>query len=150
MRSRLLNDVVDPPTIEVNGGGNEDRAPVEPAADGGISGLILPTLWKVLTDTAEEVPIQSSMTELNEHLEDSPRFRRGQISCELSDLQRVLEESSHQSTGDETVSIPVGTVVILAHCLLRHQPYTENLGELSSSTLCRSSCSLSNNRCRPR
>ena len=122
MRSRLLNDVVDPPAIEVVGGGNEDRSPVESAAGGGASGFTLPTLWEVLTDTAEEVPIQSPMTELLEQLEESPRFRRGQVAAALSDLQRVLEEISHQSTGDEEVSIPVGTIVILAHCLLRHQP----------------------------
>ena len=122
MRSRLLNDGVDPTAIEVVGGGNEDRAPVEPAADGGISGFILPTLWEVLTDITEEVPIHSAMTQLLDQLEESPRFRRGQIAGALSDLQRVLEEISHQSTGDEEVSIPVGTVVILAHCLLRHQP----------------------------
>ena len=91
-------------------------------AIGGISGFILPTLWELITDTAEEMPIQSAMTLLVDQLEESPRFRRGQVAGALSDLQRVLEEISHHSTGHEQVSIPVGTVVILAHCLLRHQP----------------------------
>ena len=122
MRARLMNDVVDPPKVEVVGGGNEDRAPVESAAGGGTSGFILPTLWELITDTAEEVPIHSAMTQLLDQLEESPRFRRGQVAGALSDLQQVLEEISHNSTGHESVSIPVGTVVILAHCLLRHQP----------------------------
>ncbi|KZR80698.1 hypothetical protein MITS9509_03539 [Synechococcus sp. MIT S9509] len=130
MRSRLLNDGVDPTAIEVVGGGNEDRAPVEPAADGGISGFILPTLWEVLTDTAEEVPIQSSMTELIEHLEDGPRFRRGQVAAALSDHQRVLEEISHQSTGHEQVSIPVGKV---SQSLGGTSCFEEAEGEASSS-----------------
>ena len=114
--------MVDPPQVEVVGCGNEDRAPVESAADGGISSFTLPTLWELITDTAEEMPIQSAMTLLVDQLEESPRFRRGQVAGALSDLQRVLEEISHHSTGHEQVSIPVGTVVILAHCLLRHQP----------------------------
>ena len=122
MKSRLLDDMVDPPQVEVVGCGNEDRAPVESAADGGISSFTLPTLWELITDTAEEVPIRSAMTQLLDQLEESPRFRRGQIAGALTDLQRVLEEISHHSTGHEPVSIPVGTVVILAHCLLRHQP----------------------------
>ena len=121
--SEPVLDVVDPPEVVVMPGGGDDmRSPVDTAAGGSTSGFILPTLWELITDTAEEIPIQSAMTLLVDQLEESPRFRRGQVAGALSDLQRVLEEISHHSTGNEPVSIPVGTVVILAHCLLRHQP----------------------------
>ena len=121
MRSRLLKDVVDPPTLDVVGGGNEGRAPVQPAVGGGIDGLFLPTLWEVLTDTTEEMATCSAMTELLRELEDSPRFRRGQVHGALGDIQAVLEATSHAATGSEKVELEVGTLVVLAHCLLRHQ-----------------------------
>ena len=68
MRSRLLNDVVDPPTVDVVGGGNEDRAPVESAANEGSSGIIRPSVWELLTDTSEEVAMRSQMRLLMDQL----------------------------------------------------------------------------------
>ena len=90
-------------------------------ADGGISGFLYPTLWELITDTSEEVPLRSPITMLLEQLEESPRFRRGQVVCALDELQRALERTSHTATGDEQMSLPVGTVMVLAHVLLRHQ-----------------------------
>jgi len=51
----LLNDVLDPPRVDVVGGCNEYRAPVKTAAFGGSSGFIHPSLRELLSDTAEEV-----------------------------------------------------------------------------------------------
>ena len=39
----------------------------------------------------------------------------------LDELQHALERTSHTATGDEQMSLPVGTVMVLAHVLLRHQ-----------------------------
>ena len=126
MRSRLLNELestVDPPTVDVVGGGNEDRAPVEQtAADGGISGFIRPSVWELLTKTSEEVAMRTQMTLLMDQLEGSPPFRRGQVAASLEELRKVLERVPHTSSGEEEVSVPIGTVTILAHTLLRHQP----------------------------
>ena len=114
---------VDPPAVEAIGGGGGDRAPVELAVvDGGIDdGFLLPTLWELITDTSEEVPLCSPMTKLLDQLEENPRFRRGQLSVALGELKEVLEQFSHDSNGAEEVSLPVGTVTVLAHVLLRHQ-----------------------------
>lgn len=90
-------------------------------ADQDISGLLLPTLWELITDTSEEIPLRSAMTVLLDQLEDSPRFRRGQVAGALDELKVVLEMTSHDSTGEEEVSVQVGTVMVLAHVLLRHQ-----------------------------
>ena len=123
MRSRLLNDVVDPPEVVVMPGGGDDmRAPVDTAADGGVSGLIRPSLWELLTDTAEEVAMRTQMTLLMDQLEESAPYRRGQVAASLEVLRKALEQASHTADGDEQVSMPIGTLVILAHALLRHQP----------------------------
>lgn len=90
-------------------------------ADQGINGFLLPTLWELITDTSEEIPLRSAMTVLLDQLEDSPRFRRGQVAGALDELKEVLEKTSHESTGEEAVSLQVGTVMVLAHVLLRHQ-----------------------------
>ena len=93
------NDVVDPPIVDVPpGGGDIERAPVEHAADGGISGFLYPTLWELITDPSEEVPLRSPMTMLLEQLEESPRFRRGQVVWAFDELQRALERTSHTAT----------------------------------------------------
>ena len=67
-------------------------------ADGGISGFLYPTLWELITDTSEEVPLRSPITMLLEQLEESPRFRRGQVVWALDELQRALERTSHTAT----------------------------------------------------
>ena len=90
-------------------------------ADRGISRFVLPTLWELITDTSEEIPLRSAMTVRLDQLEDSPRFRCGQVAGALYALKEVLEKTSHESTGEEAVSLQVGTVMVLAHVLLKHQ-----------------------------
>ena len=90
-------------------------------ADGGISGFLYPTLWELITDTSEEVPLRSPITMLLEQLEESPRFRRGQIVGALMSCSVRWRGHHTQATGDEQMSLPVGTVMVLAHVLLRHQ-----------------------------
>ena len=95
------------------------------AAGGGASGLSpsdRPSLWELLTDTSDELPLRSPMTLLVEKLEESPAFRRGQVAGALVELQRALETVSHTCNGDEALSLQVGTVTVLAQALLRHQP----------------------------
>lgn len=123
MRSReaIRVDVVDPPMVDVTPwGGDIDRAPVETA--GGGTGFMYPTLWELLTDTQDEVAIQSPITVLIDQLDSSPQFRRGQVAGALAELKELLEKTSHCGNGNEPLSISTGTVVVLAHTLLRHQP----------------------------
>ena len=91
-------------------------------AAGGLSYYELPSLWQLLTDTAEDAAIRTPLTLLLDQMEDSPVFRRGQVAGAIADLQAALEQVSHQADGDDRLSLPVGTVVILAHVLLRHMP----------------------------
>ena len=91
-------------------------------AAGGLSYYELPSLWQLLTDTAEDAAIRTPLTLLLDQMEDSPVFRRGQVAGAIADLQEALEQVSHQADGDDRLSLPVGTVVILAHVLLRHMP----------------------------
>ena len=102
-------------------GRDDSEGTPSPAADGGNSGFTYPTLWEVLTDTCEEVPMYSAMTQLLDQLDSSPAFRRGQVHGALAEIQTVMEQTSHASTGNEQVTVEVGTLVVLAHCLLRHQ-----------------------------
>ncbi len=112
----------DPPAL--GGVGINSAGATAAGVGGGDSGFTfeLPTLWQLLTDTAEEMPITSPTTMLLDQLEDSPRFRRGQVAGALADLQVALEKISHTADGTESVSLQAGTVLILAHTLLRHQP----------------------------
>ena len=89
---------------------------------GGLSYYELPSLWQLLTDTTEDAAITTPLTRLLDQMEDSPAFRRGQVAGAIADLQEALEQVSHQADGDDRLSLPVGTVVILAHVLLRHMP----------------------------
>ena len=91
-------------------------------AAGGLSYYELPSLWQLLTDTTEDAAITTPLTQLLDQMEDSPVFRRGQVAGAIADLQAALEQVSHQADGDDRLSLPVGTVVILAHVLLRHMP----------------------------
>ena len=91
-------------------------------AAGGLSYYELPSLWQLLTDTTEDAAITTPLTRLLDQMEDSPAFRRGQVAGAIADLQEGLEQVSHQADGDDRLSLPVGTVVILAHVLLRHMP----------------------------
>ena len=91
-------------------------------AAGGLSYYELPSLWQLLTDTTEDAAITTPLTRLLDQMEDSPAFRRGQVAGAIADLQEALEQVSHQADGDDRLSLPVGTVVILAHVLLRHMP----------------------------
>ena len=79
-------------------------------------------MWELLTDTADDYAQRSELTLLLEKLEESGPFRRGQVAGALADLQVALEGVSHLNSGDSEVSLPAGTVVVLAHALLRHQP----------------------------
>ena len=94
----------------------------DPPAAGGLTHQELPSLWQLLTDTAEDAAITTPLTRLLDQMEDSPAFRRGQVAGAIADLQEGLEQVSHQADGDDRLSLPVGTVVILAHVLLRHMP----------------------------
>ena len=89
---------------------------------GGLSYYELPSLWQLLTDTTEDAAITTPLTRLLDQMEDSPAFRRGQVAGAIADLQEALKQVSHQADGDDRLSLPVGTVVILAHVLLRHMP----------------------------
>jgi hypothetical protein len=91
-------------------------------AAGGLSYYELPSLWQLLTDTTEDAAITTPLTRLLDQMEDSPAFRRGQVAGAIADLQEALEQVSHQADGDDRLSLPVGTVFILAHVLLRHMP----------------------------
>ena len=109
---------VDPPATA--SGVMAERAPDEPAAGG--CGFINPSAWELLTDTNEEVAIASPITLLIQQLEESPQFRRGQVAGALAELKTTLEKTSHCGNGNEAIQLEVGTVVVLAHTLLRHQP----------------------------
>ena len=91
-------------------------------AAGGLSYNELPSLWQLLTDTAEDAAIRTPLTLLLDQMEDSPAFRRGQVAGALGALQEAHEQVSLQADGDDRLSLPVGTVFILAHVLLRHMP----------------------------
>ena len=91
-------------------------------AAGGLSYNELPSLWQLLTDTAEDAAIRTPLTLLLDQMEDSPAFRRGQVAGALSELRAALNRVSHTAEGHEELSLSVGTVVVLAHTLLRHQP----------------------------
>ena len=91
-------------------------------AAGGLSYAELPSLWQLLTDTTEDAATTTPLTRLLDQMEDSPAFRRGQVAGALGALQEALEQVSHQADGDDRLSLPVGTVFILAHVLLRHMP----------------------------
>ena len=49
-------------------------------AAGGLSYNELPSLWQLLTDTAEDAAIRTPLTLLLDQMEDSPAFRRGQVA----------------------------------------------------------------------
>ena len=119
--TRSIPRQADPPS---EGGADNSAGATAAGVGGGDSGFTfeLPTLWQLLTDTAEEIAFTSPTTMLLDQLEDSPRFRRGQVAGALADLQEVLEKVSHTADGTEPVSLQAGTVLILAHTLLRHQP----------------------------
>ena len=120
-REAVSVDVVDPPMVDVTPWGSDgDMAPVENAVGG--NGFIYPSAWELLTDTEEEVAVQSPITMLIQQLEESPKFRRGQVAGAMEELKQLLGATSHLGNGDEEMRLPVGTVVVLAHTLLRHQP----------------------------
>lgn len=109
----------------VHGGGTasaDASATTGAGAPGGLSNAERPSMWELLTDTAHDYAQQSQLTVLLEKLEESSPFRRGQVAGALADLQYALEQVSHLTDGDTGVSLPAGTVVVIAHTLLRHQP----------------------------
>tara|TARA_B100002051_G_scaffold47140_1_gene41851 strand:- start:200 stop:388 length:189 start_codon:yes stop_codon:yes gene_type:complete len=62
------------------------------------------------------------MPQLVGRLEDSTPFRRGQVAGALGELEAALSQVSWKADGDDRVSLPVGTLTVIAHALLRHQP----------------------------
>lgn len=109
----------------VHGGGTASADALTAISRGGADGLSSserPSMWELLTDTAEDVAVRSPLTLLLEQLEESPAFRRGQVAGALAELQMALEQVTHQGNGEAEVSLQAGTVVVLAHTLLRHQP----------------------------
>ena len=118
------HDGLDPTIVNVTPRGSDvDRAPVEPAVGGnGLTTQESPSIWGLLSDTTDEVPMMSEITVLLERLEESTGFRRSQsVGC-LNELKEVLDRVSHTASADETVSVEVGLLVVMAHTLLRHQP----------------------------
>lgn len=89
---------------------------------GGLSNAESPSIWELLTDTSDQVAVMSPLTLALEQMESSPSFRRGQVAGALGELQQALEQVSHAADGDTEVSLPAGTVMVLAHVLLRHMP----------------------------
>ena len=92
---------------------------------GGTGGLSLrdkPSAWELLTDSGSEVPMASQMTQLVDQLENSPAGRRGQVAGALAELRNALQQVGHQQDCSDELSLPVGTVVVIAHTFLRHQP----------------------------
>ena len=57
---------------------------------------------------------------LLEQLEERAHASGVAKPCAFDELQRALERTSHTATGTSKCP-PVGTVMVLAHVLLRHQ-----------------------------
>ena len=112
----------DPPVTGGVGTSADASAISSGGAAGGLSYAELPSLWQLLTDTAEDAAVCTSLTVLLDQMEDSPVFRRGQVAGALADLHAALEQVSHQVDGDAPLMISTGTAVVLAHVLLRHMP----------------------------
>ena len=116
MRSRLLNDGVDPPMANVVGGNSEDRAPAEPAADGGIGGFLNhATAWDVMAGQPQ------CMTELADYLaklDDSPDLRAAATLRSLSRIRTELERIPESCGLGDPVALKVQDVVLLARQLM--------------------------------
>ena len=113
-----------PPVLDITPrGGGIETYPVKNAVGGnGLTTQESPSIWGLLSDTTDEVPMMSEITVLLERLEESTGFRRSQsVGC-LNELKEVLDRVSHTASADETVSVEVGLLVVMAHTLLRHQP----------------------------
>lgn len=92
------------------------------AADSGLTHQQRPSVWEMLTDSSDDLAGDSGVSALIHQLNESPRFRRGQVAASTAVIAEALSKVSWDSTGDEELSIPVGTVTVLADLLLRHQP----------------------------
>ncbi len=117
MKDRLINDVVDPPAVVVMpGGGDDNRAPVELAADGGIGGFPNhATAWDVMAGQPQ------CMTELQDYLaklDDSPDLRAAATLRSLSRIRTELERIPESCGLGDPVALKVQDVVLLARQLM--------------------------------
>ena len=128
MRSReaVQIDVVDPPVQDIDPGGIVvERAPVEPAADGGISGFPNPS--PLVDDAAWCVAIEADNTDQIgdiahlEHLLQSSNVAEGAMLFQT--LHRLREALATQVTkasdADAPVSITAMDAVLLSRVLLK-------------------------------
>ena len=116
MRSRLLNDVVDPPVQDIEPGGIVvERAPVEPAADGGISGFPLEltpsaTVWDAFSGRPE---CSNETSDFLQELDDEPRLRSTAILRTLGRVRKQLEAMPEQSALDAPVCVSLSDALVL-------------------------------------
>lgn len=89
---------------------------------GGLTHQERPSVWELLTESSDEVAGMSTVAMLLRQLDESPRFRRGEVASAMVVIARELQKVSWQTDASAEVSLQVGTVVVLADLLLRHQP----------------------------
>lgn len=84
-------------------GAGEQSADASAISNGGVAdGLSyaeLHSLWELVTDTAENAAIRTSLTVLLDPMEASPAFSCGHVAAAMADLQAALEQMSHQVDG---------------------------------------------------
>ena len=76
------------------------------------------SLWHVLTDSAEEMA-GGELPGYIERLNESPQFRRGELTNLLGLLQNTLAQAADETPGDAVAQLGAGHVVLMAHTLLR-------------------------------
>ena len=122
MKSRLLNDVVDPPVQDIEPGGIVvERAPVEPAADGGISGFpfeLTPsaTVWDAFSGRPE---CSNETSDFLQALDEEPRLRSAAMLRSLGRLREELEAMPEQSALDARVCVSLQDALVLMTQLMQ-------------------------------
>lgn len=110
---------VDPPLVPQRGLGADLEAEV---VDAGAftTNTSTQSIWDVLVDSGFSLPY-GEIPEFIQRLEESAPFRRGEVAATLWQLKELLQTLPEDASGDQKVSLPLGTVVLMAHHILRHQ-----------------------------
>ena len=116
--SGLYRDVVDPPVHDIEPGGIVvNRAPVESAADGGISGFPLrqAMAWDAFSGKPECV---NDISEFLEELDDNPRLRSSANLRTLGRVRQELERIPESASLSDPIELRLQDVLVLMNQLM--------------------------------
>ena len=123
---RYRDDVVDPPVQDIEPGGIVvERAPVETAADGGISGFsndleLSGTAWQMVAGTdGDEHGQVENLEHLQALLETSPDVVGPMLMGALVRLRAALQQIPRDADAMHPVMVPACDAVLLSRSVMR-------------------------------